>query len=84
MPLPATTAYPAAQSLSPGGTPYYSELIFVAADTGLPWRIQVLGAPPALTLTAVPSCADIADSFATCEILANAVPSATALLSWGF
>ena len=84
MGLPATTAYPIAQSLSPSGTPFYDELVFRAADTGLPWRIQVTGSPPAFTFSAIPSCADIAAGFATCELLANTVPSAAALLTWGF
>lgn len=83
-PLPATQSFPTAQRLSPAGALYYDELVFRAADTSLPWRVRVSGDPPAFTFTAIPSCADIATGFTTCEAMANAVASCAELLTWGF
>ena len=82
--IPASEAEQVGQLLSAAGQTYSSELIMTAADTGLPWRVRIAGDPPELTFTAVPSCAEIADSFASCQALANAVARCTDLLAWGF
>ena len=82
-PLPATVSYPTAQRLSPGGQPFYDELVLVGTN-GLPWRARLAGDPPAWTFTAIPTWANIAEDFPSWAVLERAVESWAALRTWGF
>jgi len=82
--LPPSSSYPIAQRLSPGGIPFNSYLILVASDTGLAYRVQIAGSPPAFTFQAIPDVADIRRDFATVALLRATVPSVASLRTWGF
>lgn len=84
MALPPSSSYPIAQRLSPGGIPFNTQLILVASDTGLAYRITIAGSPPDFVFQAVPDVADIRSDFATVLALRTAVPTVAALRSWGF
>ncbi len=84
MALPPSSSYPIAQRLSPGGIPFNTQLILVAADTGLAYLITVAGSPPAFVFRAIPDVADIRSDFPTVAALRAAVPSVSSLRTWGF
>jgi hypothetical protein len=81
-PLPASTSYPVAQRISPGGLPYYTSIILVDTVTGQPWSLTIAGG--VVTLVAIPTVADIRADFATVAAVRTAVPTIAALRVWGF
>lgn len=84
MSLPPSSSYPIAQRLSPSGLPFNTQLILVATDSGIAYRVTITGSPAAFVFTPVPDVADIRGDFATVSALRNAVPSVAALRTWGF
>lgn len=84
MQLQATSSYPIAQRLSPGGLPFNTELILVATDTGLAYRVTIAGSPPAFVFQGIPDVADIRSDFVSVAALRAAVPTVASLRTWGF